>query len=149
MVEMLKCSRGLGDSSHRLAVERKVPTTNRIRNEHFVAATAPRLATSEGSRVSRPQTCLAMAERDRGGDSRCGPRGHFRSFQSQSSFVRIEGVDYGTRVLTVSWPGRPAELLASCARLKGLKWAWGSTREEVANRTRRPGKPSSGLRRPP
>jgi hypothetical protein len=93
---MLKCPRCFGDSGHRLAVERKVPAMNRIRDEHFVAATAPRLATSIGSRVSRPQTCFEMAKRDRCGGSRCGRGGHFRSFQSPASFVRIEDVGYGT-----------------------------------------------------
>src|ERR1017187_7893201 len=93
---MLKCSRCFGDSGHRLAVERKVPPMNRIGNEHFVAASAPRLAATVGSRVSWPQTCLAMAERDRCGRSRRFRRGHVRSFQSPVSFVRIEDVGYRT-----------------------------------------------------
>jgi hypothetical protein len=93
---VFKCSGCFRDGGHRFAVERKIPTVYRLGNEDFVAAGAPCFAASVGSRVSRPQACLATAERC--GGSRCGRRGHFGSFQSLASFVRIEDVDYGATI---------------------------------------------------
>jgi hypothetical protein len=61
VVEMLKCSRCIGDGSHRFAVEHKVPTTDRVGNEHLVAAATPHLPSSICSLVRGPHTNLTTA----------------------------------------------------------------------------------------